>query len=70
MRLGERDRYLPGLRSGSVFGRRASKFAATAALRRPSAGLAVADCVRLAKTAIFSFSTFPLAVFTLIGYRA
>jgi dolichol-phosphate mannosyltransferase len=69
LRLGERDRYLPGLRSWVGFRqigievRRDARYDG-----RPRVSLR--GLFRLAKTAIFSFSTFPLFVFSLIGYLA
>jgi dolichol-phosphate mannosyltransferase len=69
VRLGERDRYLPGLRSWVGFKqigievRRLPRYD-----NRPRVSLR--GLWRLAKTAIFSFSTFPLFLFTLIGYSA
>ncbi|MGD9644125.1 MAG: glycosyltransferase family 2 protein [Pirellulales bacterium] len=69
VRLGERDRYLPGLRSWVGFRqigievRRKARYD-----RKPRVSLR--GLFRLAKTAIFSFSTFPLFVFSLIGYSA
>jgi dolichol-phosphate mannosyltransferase len=67
--LGERDRYLPGLRSWVGFKqkgvsvRRGARYDGKP--RVHFGGL-----WRLAKTAIFSFSTFPLAVFSFIGFAA
>ncbi len=69
VRMGERDRYLPGLRSWVGFKqigidvRRLPRYD-----NRPRVSLR--GLWKLAKTAIFSFSTFPLFVFTLIGYSA
>lgn len=69
VRLGERDRYLPGLRSWvgykqiGIEVRRGVRYDG-----RPRVSLM--GLWRLAKTAIFSFSTFPLAVFSFIGYTA
>ncbi len=69
VQLGERDRYLPGLRSWVGFKqigievRRDARYDG-----RPRVSLW--GLWKLAKTAIFSFSTFPLAVFSLIGYTA
>jgi dolichol-phosphate mannosyltransferase len=69
VRLGERDRYLPGLRSWVGFRqigievRRGARYDG-----RPRVSLS--GLFRLAKTAIFSFSTFPLFAFSLIGYLA
>jgi len=67
--LAERDRYLPGLRSWVGFRQigieveRGPRYDAT-----PRVSLR--GLWRLAKTAIFSFSTLPLTVFYLIGYSA
>lgn len=69
LRLGDRDRYLPGLRAWVGFKqigisvRRLPRYD-----QRPR--VSVRGLWRLAKTAIFSFSTFPLFVFTLIGWGA
>ena len=69
LRLGDRDRYLPGLRSWVGFKqiginvRRLPRYD-----QKPR--VSIRGLWRLAKTAIFSFSTFPLFVFTLIGYAA
>jgi dolichol-phosphate mannosyltransferase len=68
-RLSERDRYLPGLRSWVGFRqigievRRGARYDG-----RPRVSLT--GLWRLAKTAIFSFSTFPLLVFSVLGYTA
>lgn len=67
--LAERDRYLPGLRSWVGFRqcgipvRRLARYDG-----RPRVSLA--GLWRLAKTAIFSFSSLPLSVFYLIGYSS
>lgn len=67
--LGERDRYLPGLRSWIGFAqkgvpvRRGARYDG-----RPRVSLW--GLWRLAKTAVFSFSTVPLTVFYLIGCLA
>ncbi len=69
LRLGDRDRYLPGLRAWVGFKqiginvRRLPRYD-----QKPR--VSIRGLWRLAKTAIFSFSTFPLFVFTLIGYAA
>jgi polyisoprenyl-phosphate glycosyltransferase len=69
VRMGECDRYLPGLRSWVGFRqigvevRRQARYDNQPRVR-------LAGLWRLAKTAIFSFSTVPLAVFSLIGYSA
>lgn len=69
VRLGERDRYLPGLRSWVGFKQIGIEVRRNARYDgRPRVSLR--GLWRLAKTAIFSFSTFPLAVFSLIGYTA
>lgn len=69
VRLGERDRYLPGLRSWVGFRQIGIEVRRNARYDgRPRVSLW--GLWRLAKTAIFSFSTFPLAVFSLIGYSA
>jgi dolichol-phosphate mannosyltransferase len=69
VRLGERDRYLPGLRSWVGFRQKGIEVRRQARYdRRPRVSLR--GLVRLAKTAVFSFSTFPLTVFSLIGYLA
>jgi polyisoprenyl-phosphate glycosyltransferase len=67
--LGERDRYLPGLRSWVGFTQigipieRGQRYD-----RRPRVSLR--GLVRLAKTAIFSFSALPLAIFAWLGIIA
>lgn len=69
VKLGEYDRYLPGLRSWVGFRqigievRRQPRYD-----DRPRVSLR--GLWKLAKTAVFSFSTFPLAVFSFIGYSA
>jgi len=69
VRLGDRDRYLPGLRSWVGFRqigievRRLPRYD-----EHPRVSLR--GLWRLAKTAIYSFSTFPLFVFSIIGYTA
>lgn len=68
-RLAERDRYLPGLRSWVGFNQKGIEVHRDARYDgRPRVSLR--GLWRLAKTAIFSFSTFPLALFSLIGYLA
>jgi glycosyltransferase involved in cell wall biosynthesis len=67
--LVERDRYLPGLRSWVGFKQRGIE------VRRDvrydgQPRVSLSGLWRLAKTAIFSFSTFPLAIFSFIGYSA
>ncbi len=69
VRLGEHDRYLPGLRSWVGFRQTGVEVRREARYDgRPRVSLR--GLWRLAKTAIFSFSTFPLAVFTFIGCSA
>jgi glycosyltransferase involved in cell wall biosynthesis len=69
VRLAERDRYFPGLRSWVGFRQKGLEVRRDARYDgRPRVSLR--GLVRLAKTAIFSFSTFPLAVFSFIGYAA
>jgi dolichol-phosphate mannosyltransferase len=67
--LGERDRYLPGLRSWVGFKQRGIEVR-----RNPrydgKPRVSLRGLWRLAKTAIFSFSSFPLTAFYLIGYTA
>lgn len=67
--LAERDRYLPGLRSWVGFQQRGVEVRRGARYDgRPRVSLR--GLWRLAKTAVFSFSSFPLTVFYLIGYSA
>ncbi len=67
--LGERDRYLPGLRSWVGFKQigvpveRGSRYDA-----RPRVSLR--GLIRLARTAVYSFSSLPLAMFSWIGWMA
>ncbi len=67
--LAERDRYLPGLRSWVGFKQRGIEVR-----RNPrydgKPRVSLGGLWRLAKTAIFSFSSFPLTAFYLIGYSA
>lgn len=67
--LGECDRYLPGLRSWVGFRQKG-----ISVRRNPryddKPRVSLWGLWRLAKTAIFSFSSFPLAVFYAIGYSA
>jgi dolichol-phosphate mannosyltransferase len=67
--LGERDRYLPGLRSWVGFQQKG-----VAVRRNPryddKPRVSLWGLWRLAKTAIFSFSSFPLTIFYLIGYSS
>ncbi len=69
LRLGERDRYLPGLRSWVGFRQKGIEVRRGARYDGKSR-VSLRGLFRLAKTAIFSFSTFPLFVFSLIGYLA
>jgi dolichol-phosphate mannosyltransferase len=67
--LTERDRYLPGLRSWVGFRQTGVEIERNARYDdRPRVSLR--GLWRLAKTAIFSFSTLPLSVFYTIGYAA
>ena len=69
VRLGERDRYLPGLRSWVGF-RQIGIEVRRQARYDGNPRVSLWGLWRLAKTAIFSFSTFPLFIFSLIGYSA
>ncbi len=67
--LGERDRYLPGLRSWVGFRQTGVQVARNSRYDgKPRVSLW--GLFRLAKTAVFSFSTFPLSVFYFIGFAA
>ncbi len=67
--LGERDRYLPGLRAWVGFRQKGIEVPRGARYdQRPRVSLG--GLWRLAKTAIYSFSSFPLRVFHLIGCTA
>jgi dolichol-phosphate mannosyltransferase len=67
--LGERDRYLPGLRSWVGFRQTGVEVERNARYdKQPRVSLR--GLWRLAKTAIFSFSTLPLSIFYTIGYAA
>ncbi len=67
--LTERDRYLPGLRSWVGFRQTGVEVERNARYDdRPRVSLR--GLWRLAKTAIFSFSTLPLSIFYTIGYAA
>jgi dolichol-phosphate mannosyltransferase len=67
--LRERDRYLPGLRSWVGFLQKGIEVRRVARYdKRPRVSLV--GLWRLAKTAVFSFSSFPLTLFYLIGYSA
>ncbi len=69
LQLAERDRYLPGLRSWVGFRQKGLEVRRQARYDgRPR--VSMRGLFRLAKTAIFSFSTFPLFVFSLIGFGA
>jgi dolichol-phosphate mannosyltransferase len=67
--LAERDRYFPGLRSWVGFKQRGVEVRRDARYDG-TPRVSLRGLFRLAKTAIFSFSTFPLTVFSLIGYSA
>ena len=67
--LGETDRYLPGLRSWIGF-RQIGIDVERHARYDETPRVSLRALVRLAKTAMFSFSTFPLAVFHAIGASA
>ncbi|HZZ71907.1 MAG TPA: glycosyltransferase family 2 protein [Pirellulales bacterium] len=69
MALGEHDRYLPGLRSWVGF--RQTGVEIDRGVRYDDhPRISLRGLWRLAKTAIFSFSSFPLQVFSWIGYLA
>ncbi len=69
VRLGERDRYLPGLRCWVGYRQKGVEVRREARYDgKPR--VSIRGLFRLAKTAIFSFSTFPLFLFSLIGYVA
>ena len=67
--LAERDRYLPGLRSWVGF-RQTGIEVERQARYDDHPRVSLWGLWRLAKTAIFSFSSFPLTMFYLIGYSA
>jgi dolichol-phosphate mannosyltransferase len=67
--MGESDRYLPGLRSWVGF-RQTGIVVERLARYDLTPRVSLRGLWRLAKTAIFSFSSFPLTVFYLIGYSA
>ena len=69
VRLGERERYLPGLRSWVGFRQKGIEVR-RGARYDGQPRVSMRGLWRLAKTAVFSFSTFPLAVFSLIGFSA
>jgi len=64
--MGERDRYFPGLRSWVGF-RQIGIEVERNARYDDQPRVSMLGLVRLAKTAIFSFSTFPLTIFYAIG---
>lgn len=67
--LAERDRYLPGLRSWVGF-RQTGVAVERNARYDKNPRVSLRGLWRLAKTAIFSFSTLPLSIFYTIGYAA
>jgi glycosyltransferase involved in cell wall biosynthesis len=67
--LGERDRYLPGLRSWVGF-RQIGVEVERRARYDCCPRVSLRGLCRLAKSAIYSFSTLPLTLFALIGYVA
>ncbi|MDZ4817593.1 MAG: glycosyltransferase family 2 protein [Planctomycetota bacterium] len=67
--LGEKDRYLPGLRSWVGF-RQTGVPVERNARYDDCPRVSLRGLWRLAKTAIFSFSTLPLSIFYIIGYIA
>lgn len=67
--LGERDRYYPGLRTWVGFRQKGVEVERRARYDN-TPRVSMWGLWRLAKTAVFSFSSFPLAVFYLIGYSA
>jgi dolichol-phosphate mannosyltransferase len=67
--LGERDRYLPGLRSWVGF-RQTGVVVERLARYDDRPRVSLRGLWRLAKTAIFGFSTLPLTIFYMIGYSA
>ena len=69
VRLGERDRYLPGLRAWVGFRQKGIEVERESRYDdQPRVSLR--GLIRLAKTAIFSFSNAPLSVFSMIGWMA
>lgn len=64
--LGETDRYFPGLRSWVGF-RQQGVVVPRGARYDDYPRVSMRGLIRLAKTAIFSFSSFPLAIFYVIG---
>ena len=67
--LGERDRYLPGLRSWVGF-RQTGVVVERLARYDERPRVSLRGLWRLAKTAIFGFSSLPLTIFYMIGYSA
>ncbi len=67
--MSERDRYLPGLRSWVGFRQRGIEVERNARYD-DSPRISVWGLWRLSKTAVFSFSSFPLSIFYGIGYSA
>ncbi len=67
--LGESDRYFPGLRSWVGFSQKGILVERNARYDRHPR-VSMLGLMRLAKTAMFSFSTFPLRIFQLIGAAA
>jgi polyisoprenyl-phosphate glycosyltransferase len=67
--LSERDRYLPGLRSWVGF-RQEGVVVERLARYDNHPRVSLRGLWRLAKTAVFSFSSLPLTIFYLIGYSA
>jgi dolichol-phosphate mannosyltransferase len=67
--LAERDRYLPGLRSWVGFRQTGVPVERNARYDK-NPRVSLRGLWRLAKTAIFSFSTLPLSIFYTIGYAA
>ncbi|MEZ6071541.1 MAG: glycosyltransferase family 2 protein [Pirellulales bacterium] len=67
--LGERDRYFAGLRSWVGF-RQRGVVVERLARYDDQPRVSLLGLLRLAKTAVFSFSTLPVRAFTLIGFTA
>lgn len=67
--MAERDRYFSGLRSWVGFRQRGIEVERLARYDR-SPRVSLKGLVKLAKTALFSFSTFPLTIFYTIGFLA
>ena len=70
VRLGERDRYLPGLRSWVGFRQIGIEVRRAAPATTAARGFRCGACGGWPRRPSFSFSTFPLVVFSLIGYSA